>query len=216
MPRLQRQTFEREQHGKREPGHGSAQAPGDGEQAAPSQATSPKQKDAGVEKLCMGPSRDGAMQEEAAAGHAQAGYGGATVQKKQTHVSAQGRPGGGEVSKERQYAAEQAAAVHGEQSAHRRKRKRPHREPRSIREQTAEERAQSRLASFAKPTLTGPCGASQMGRRKRGEQQEAGGAAAHEEEPSGPKLTKAQKKNLWRAKRRAMQHKQPAVAAPAL
>ena len=228
---LQRQTFEREQHGKREAGQGIAQAPSDEELASSCQATARKQKHEGTEKLRKGPTGDTAVQEEAAAGQAQAGDGEAKVQKKQKRDADQGQPGGGKVNKKRKHAAEQAeqtaepaAAVDGEQKAHHKKRKRPDQESRGIREQTAEERAQSRLASFARPTLAGPGSASQikkkekkMQQQQQQQQQEAGGAAAPPEEPSGPKLTKAQKKNLWRAKRRAMQHKQqPAVPAYAL
>lgn len=216
---LQRQSFKREQHGKREAGQGSVQAPSNGELTASSQATAQKQKHAGTEKLRKGPTGDRAVQ-EAAAGQAQAGDGGAKVQKKQKRAADQGQPGGGKVNKKRKHAAEHAeqtaeppAAPDGEQEAHYKKRKRPDQESRGIREQTAEERAQSRLASFAKPTLAGPGSASQIKKKKK-KQQEAGRGAAPPEEPSGPKLTKAQKKNLWRAKRRAMQHKQPA-AVPA-
>ena len=224
---LQRQSFEREQHGKRDAGQGTIQAPSNGELTASSQATARKQKHAGTEKLRKGPTGDRAVQEEAAAGQAQAGDGAAKVQKKQKHAADQGQPGGGKVNKKQKHAAEQAeqtaespAAPDGEQEAHHKKRKRPDQESRGIREQTAEERAQSRLASFAKPTLAGPGSASQIKKKKKKQQeqqqqqQEAGRGAAPPEEPSGPKLTKAQKKNLWRAKRRAMQHKQPA-AVPA-
>ena len=225
---LQRQTFEREQHGKREAGQGIVQAPSNKELASSSQATAQKQKHEGTEKLRKGPTGDRLVQEEAAAGQAQAEDGEAKVRQKQKRGADQGQPGGGKVNKKRKHAAEQAeqtaepaAAVDGKQKAHHKKRKWPDQESRGIREQTAEERAQSRLASFARPTLAGPGSASQIKKKKKKEQQqqqeEAGGAAAPPEEPSGPKLTKAQKKNLWRAKRRAMQHKQqPAVPAYAL
>ena len=73
-----------------------------------------------------------------------------------------------------------------------------------VHEQTAEEKAQSRLASFAKPTLAGPSGTSQLKKKRKQQDSEP---AQEPEQPEGPKLTKAQRKNLWRAKRRAMQTK---------
>lgn len=85
------------------------------------------------------------------------------------------------------------------------KRKRPEQDSKGVHEQTAEEKAHSRLASFAKPTLASPSSTSQT-RKKR--KQQAGEPEPAPEQPAGPKLTKAQKKNIWRAKRRAMQHKE--------
>ena len=84
------------------------------------------------------------------------------------------------------------------------KRKRLEQDSKGVHEQTAEEKAQSRLASFAKPTLAGPGSASQP--RKKPKQQ-AEEPAQVPEQLAGPTLTKAQRKNMWRAKRRAMQHK---------
>ncbi|KAK9908790.1 hypothetical protein WJX75_002962 [Coccomyxa subellipsoidea] len=55
---------------------------------------------------------------------------------------------------------------------------------------------QSRLASFAKPTLAKP---DKLKGKKKKETQQPSPAA-----PDGPQLTKAQRKNLWRQKRRAL------------
>ena len=85
------------------------------------------------------------------------------------------------------------------------KRKRLDQESKGVHEQTAEEKAQSRLASFAKPTLAGP-GSTSLPRKERKQQAEEPAQAP--EQPAGPMLTKAQRKNMWRAKRRAMQHKE--------
>ena len=63
-------------------------------------------------------------------------------------------------------------------------------------EQAAAAKQQSRLASFAKPTLAKP---DKLKGKKKKETQQPSPAA-----PGGPQLTKAQRKNLWRQKRRAL------------
>lgn len=63
-------------------------------------------------------------------------------------------------------------------------------------EQAAAAKQQSRLASFAKPTLAKP---DKGKAKKRKEAQQPAPAM-----PEGVQLTKAQRKNLWRQKRRAM------------
>lgn len=91
------------------------------------------------------------------------------------------------------------------------KRKRPGQDDKGVHEQTAEEKAQSRLASFAKPTLAAPAGSSdEMRKRKKKVSEQP--AAAVPDKPEGPKLTKAQRKNMWRAKKRALQQKSHATA----
>ena len=106
----------------------------------------------------------------------------------------------------------QQTAADGSERAGNKKGRRPAPENKGAHELTAEERARSRLASFAKPTLAGPSSSGMPDKKRKKKQERADKAGAEAappavpEELSGPKLTKAQKKNLWRAKRRALQH----------
>lgn len=65
-------------------------------------------------------------------------------------------------------------------------------------EKAAADQQQSRLASFAKPTLAKP------GRKKGKDKSRERREVQHVLQPDGPQLTKAQRKNLWRQKRRAL------------
>ena len=65
-------------------------------------------------------------------------------------------------------------------------------------EVAAADRRESRLATYAKPTLSKPAANGMLPRRKKKLSAQAAGAADAAEQH----LTKAQRKNLWRQKRR--------------
>ena len=197
-----RQSFQREQHNSRGAHNGGHESFGAGltEDPAPLSASA-KQK----QKITSTKQDDkGVAAEHSAALHSNQQPRKKTVKKK------------GDAGAPRSPAQQDAAA--GSEPVGTQKRRRPAAEDKGAHEQTPEERARSRLASFAKPTLAGPSSSSMPDskRRKRQERADKVGAGAAQpavpEEPAGPQLTKAQKKNLWRAKRRALQHKlQPVV-----
>ena len=197
-----RQSFQREQHSSRGPRDGGQDSSGAAltEGPAPMSASvTKKQKITSTKQADKG----------AAAEHSAALHSDQQPRKKSMKQKA--------AAGASQSPAQQTTAD-GSERAGNKKRRRPAAEDKGAHEQTAEERARSRLASFAKPTLAGPSSSSMPDRKRRKKQEradEAGAGAAPMavlEEPAGPKLTKAQKKNLWRAKRRALQHKlQPVV-----
>ena len=196
-----RQSFQREQHDSRAPHDGGRESVGaaTAEDPAPlSNSVAKKQKIASTKQ-----DDKGTAAESSAALHSDQ----QPRKKSMKQKAAAGIPQG---------PAQQSPAA-GSEPAGIKKRRRPAAEDRGAHEQTAEERAQSRLASFARPTLAGPSSSSMPDtkRRKKKERADKAGAGAAQpavpEEPAGPQLTKAQKKNLWRAKRRALQHKQQPV-----
>ena len=197
-----RQSFQREQHNSRAPHNDGQESFG----AATAEDPAPLSNSAAKKQRITCAKQD---DEGIAAGHSAALHSDQQPHKKSTkQKAATGAP---------QSTAQQDAAAVSERAGNK-KHRRPAAEDKGAHEQTAEERAQSRLASFAKPTLAGPSSSSMPDRKRRKKQEradEAGAGAAPPavpEEPAGPKLTKAQKKNLWRAKRRALQHKlQPVV-----
>ena len=203
---LKRQSFQREQRSSREPHDGSHETFGavTAEGPAPVRTSAAKkQKQRSLQQNLKGAARH----EEAAAEHSAALHSNQQPRKKSVkQKAAAGAP---------QSNAQQDTAA-GREHAGSKKRTRPAREDKGAHEQTAEERARSRLASFAKPTLAGPSSSSSMQDRKRRKKEEradkAAAPSAAPEEPAGPKLTKAQKKNLWRAKRRALQQRSQPVA----
>ena len=200
-----RQSFQREQHSSGGPhsgGHESSGAVATEDPAPTSASVAQKRKMRSVKQEPKG----AACHKEAAAEHSAALRSDQQSRKESLkQKAAAGAPQG---------PLQQDAAAGGKHAGHQ-KRRRPALEDRAAHEQTAEEKARSRLASFAKPTLTGPSGSSMPDRKRRRKQERADKAAAPPaapEEPAGPTLTKAQKKNLWRAKRRALQHRsQPVV-----
>ena len=191
-----RQRFQREQHNSRAPRDGGQESIGS---ATAEDAASLSASVAEKQKITSTKQGDqGAAAEHSAAVHINQQPRKKTMKQK----AAAGAP---------QSPAQQDTAA-GSEHAGSKKRRWPAAEDKGAHEQTAEERARSRLASFAKPTLAGPSSSSMPDskRRKRQERADKAGAGAAPpaapEEPAGPKLTKAQKKNLWRAKRRALQH----------
>ena len=185
----QRQSFEREQHRSKAP----RQPEASDSLAAPVETAVGKQKQSGVKKGSK-------------AATTTASAVGAGAQQERARAKTDCKP----LKKQKTVASEDIAPLEvsgaaGEVPVKHQKRKRPEQDSKGVHEQTAEEKAQSRLASFAKPTLAGPSSTSQT-RKKR--KQQAGEPEPAPEQPAGLKLTKAQKKNIWRAKRRAMQHKE--------
>ena len=197
-----RQSFQREQHNSGAPHDGGQKSFG----AATTEDTAPLSASVAKKQSIASTNQDdkGTAAESSAALHSDQ----QPRKKSMKQKAAAGTP---------QIPAQQSPAA-GSERCGIKERRRPAAEDKGAHEQTAEERARSRLASFAKPTLAGPSSSSMPDRKRRKKQEradEAGAGAAPlavPEEPAGPKLTKAQKKNLWRAKRRALQHKlQPVV-----
>ncbi len=187
----QRQSFEREQHRRAAP----QQPEGSDSLAAPVKSAMLKQKQPVLKcskaAVAEPPAVDNSAQQQGA--QAEKAARPLKQQKKQNKSASRD-----EASLDQSGAAEV-------ETVKLKKRKRPEQDSKGVHEQTAEEKAQSRLASFVKPTLAAPGGASQPRKKKK---QQAGEAVPAPEQPEGPKLTKAQRKNIWRAKRRAMQHKE--------
>ena len=184
----QRQSFEREQHRRAQP----PQPEGSDSLAAPAKPAALKQRQPDLKKASK------AAAAEAPAADSSEQQQGAQALRAAKPLKKQKRS----ASKDEPLRQNEAADV---ETVKQKKRKRPEQDSKGVHEQTAEEKAQSRLASFAKPTLAAPGSTSHPRKKKK---QQAAEAVPAPEQPAGPQLTKAQRKNIWRAKRRAMQHKE--------